>query len=128
MQPSWYLARANSTTSPSAWVMNLALPVLAWPITAKLMRRCSLTGGYRADQNGCDILLKVQLPLSTFDAQGMPLAGSQHKTVAKSRHGTIHLLSDFQQLSIPVQPQSRYGSRYLQHLLEALHHPATQAP
>ncbi len=91
------------------------------------MRYFYPAGGYRADQIGCDILLKVQLPLSTFDAKGMPLAGSEHK-MAKSRHGTIHLLSDFQQLSIPVQPQSRYGSRYLQHLLEALHHPATEAP
>ena len=77
-------------------------------------------GCYTSGRNGHDVLLRVVLPASAFDPTGMPFTSA---TDGSSKHGTIHLMSDFQQLSTPLQPQSRYGSRFLQRLLEAIQHP-----
>lgn len=78
------------------------------------------------DATNRDLLLRVLLPLSTFDACGMPSSSKAGETSGTSRHGTVHLISDFHQLSAPVQAQSRYGSRYLQRLLEAMQPPIAQ--
>ena len=85
-----------------------------------------LTGCSERDQREHDLLLRVLLPLSSFDASGMPSISRTGKAARTSKHGTVHLISDFHQLSAPVQPQSRYGSRYLQRLCEAMQQSSAQ--
>ncbi|KAK9839062.1 hypothetical protein WJX74_008663 [Apatococcus lobatus] len=87
--------------------------------------RTSLQGCCGRDKSHQDLLLRVLLPLSSLDASGMPTTAG--KAAGTSKHGAVHLISDFQQMSAPVQPQSRYGSRYLQRLLEAMQHSPVQA-
>lgn len=80
------------------------------------------------DATNRDLLLRVLLPLSSIDASGMPSISQAGKASGTSKHGTVHLISDFHQLSAPVQTKSRYGSRYLQRLLEAMQHSTAQDP